>query len=41
MSNRFPLAKDRALIQIVDSALADASQRSGKWLFVAYENINE
>ncbi len=32
MSNRFPLAKDRALIQIVDSALADASQRSGKWL---------
>src|SRR5712672_2199371 len=27
-----PPAKDRELIQIVDSALADASQRSGKWL---------
>ena len=32
MSNVFPLAKDQALIQIVDTALADASRRSGKWL---------
>ena len=32
MLNRFPAAKDRALIQIVDSALADAARRSGKWL---------
>ncbi|MHB8215208.1 MAG: YkgJ family cysteine cluster protein [Candidatus Sulfotelmatobacter sp.] len=32
MPNRFPAAKDRALIQIVDSALADAARRSGEWL---------
>ena len=32
MSNLFPRAKDRALIQIVDSALAEAARRSGKWL---------
>src|ERR1700694_5225697 len=32
MSNLFPLARDKALIQIVDSALADAARRSGKWL---------
>jgi Fe-S-cluster containining protein len=32
MPNRFPAAKDRALIQIVDSALADAARRSGRWL---------
>ena len=28
----FPQAKDQALIQIVDSALAEAARRSGKWL---------
>jgi len=27
-----PRAKDRALIQIVDSALAEAARRSGEWL---------
>lgn len=32
MRSRFPAAGDRALIQIVDSALADAAQRSGAWL---------
>jgi Fe-S-cluster containining protein len=32
MSNRFPSARDRALIQIVDSALAEAARRSGGWL---------
>src|SRR6202047_1861443 len=32
MSNLFPRAKDQALIQIVDSALAEAARRSGKWL---------
>jgi len=32
MPNLLPLAKDLALIQIVDSALADATCRSGKWL---------
>lgn len=32
MSNRFPSAKDRSLIQIVDSALAEAARRSGDWL---------
>ena len=32
MSNLFPLAKDRALIQIVDSALAESTRRSGEWL---------
>jgi len=32
MSNCFPRAKDQALIQIVDSALAEAALRSGKWL---------
>ncbi len=32
MSNLFPRAKDRALIQIVDSALAEAARRSGEWL---------
>jgi Fe-S-cluster containining protein len=28
----FPAAKDRALIQIVDSALAETARRSGEWL---------
>jgi Fe-S-cluster containining protein len=28
----YPLAKDRALIQIVDTALAEAARRSGEWL---------
>jgi Fe-S-cluster containining protein len=28
----FPAAKDHELIQIVDSALADAARRSGEWL---------
>lgn len=32
MTNRFPVAKDRVLIQIVDSALAEAARRSGDWL---------
>ncbi len=32
MRSRFPAAKDRKLIQIVDSALADAARRSGEWL---------
>jgi Fe-S-cluster containining protein len=32
MSNVFPRVKDQALIQIVDSALADAARRSGEWL---------
>ena len=32
MPNRFPAAKDHALIQIVDSALADVARRSGEWL---------
>ncbi len=32
MSNRFPTAKDQALIQIVDSGLAEAARHSGKWL---------
>jgi Fe-S-cluster containining protein len=36
MRRRFPdskvLAKDQALIQIVDSALAEATRRSGEWL---------
>ena len=32
MANRFPAAKDQALIQIVDSALAEVTRRSGKWL---------
>src|SRR5271168_4175491 len=32
MSNRFPHAKDHALIQIVSSALSEATRRSGKWL---------
>src|SRR5271163_1342501 len=32
MSNCFPRAKDQALIQIVDSALAEAARRSGEWL---------
>jgi len=32
MTARFPAAKDRALIQIVDAALADTARRSGKWL---------
>ena len=30
--SRFPASRDRKLIQIVDSALADASRRSGDWL---------
>jgi len=32
MPNLYPSAKDQALIQIVDSALAEAARRSGKWL---------
>jgi Fe-S-cluster containining protein len=32
MPSRFPAAKDQELIQIVDSALADAARRSGEWL---------
>jgi Fe-S-cluster containining protein len=32
MGSRFPSRGDQKLIQIVDSALADAAQRSGKWL---------
>jgi Fe-S-cluster containining protein len=32
MPTRFPAAKDQVLIQIVDSALADAARRSGGWL---------
>jgi Fe-S-cluster containining protein len=32
MPNRFPSRGDQNLIQIVDSALADVTRRSGKWL---------
>jgi Fe-S-cluster containining protein len=32
MSHLRPLAKDQALIQIVDAALAEAARRSGEWL---------
>jgi Fe-S-cluster containining protein len=32
MSSRFPTSGDQKLIQIVDSALADVSRRSGEWL---------
>lgn len=32
MPSRFPAAKDRQLIQIVDSDLADTARRSGEWL---------
>ena len=32
MGGRLPSRGDQKLIQIVDSALADATQRSGKWL---------
>jgi len=32
MQRDFPASDDRALIQIVDSALADAARRSGEWL---------
>jgi len=32
MRTRFPSAGDQKLIQIVDSALADAARRSGEWL---------
>jgi Fe-S-cluster containining protein len=32
MPKLFPRAKDQALIQIVDSALAEAARRSGEWL---------
>ena len=32
MSDLFPFAKDQKLIQIVDSALAEAARRSGEWL---------
>jgi hypothetical protein len=32
MPSRFPSRGDQKLIQIVDSALADVTQRSGKWL---------
>jgi Fe-S-cluster containining protein len=32
MSKQYPRAKDQALIQIVDFALAEAARRSGEWL---------
>lgn len=32
MRSAFPSSRDQKLIQIVDSALADAARRSGKWL---------
>ena len=32
MPKLFPRAKDQALIQIVDAALAEAARRSGEWL---------
>jgi Fe-S-cluster containining protein len=32
MQRHFPASNDKALIQIVDSALADVTRRSGKWL---------
>lgn len=32
MANLFPRVKDQALIQIVDSALAEVTRRSGEWL---------
>src|SRR6266852_8910345 len=32
MPSRFPVAGDRKLIQIVDSALADTAEKSGGWL---------
>lgn len=32
MAFRFPSSGDEKLVQIVDSALADATRRSGKWL---------
>jgi Fe-S-cluster containining protein len=32
MGTRFPSSGDQKLIQIVDSALADATRRSGEWL---------
>jgi len=32
MLGQFPISRDRKLIQIVDSALADAALRSGHWL---------
>lgn len=32
MPGHFPVKKDKALIQIVDAALADAARRSGEWL---------
>jgi Fe-S-cluster containining protein len=32
MAKRFPVAGDQKLIQIVDSALADVTRRSGHWL---------
>ena len=32
MSSRFPVSGDQKLIQIVDSALADAARKSGDWL---------
>lgn len=32
MRSQFPVSGDRKLIQIVDSALADAARRSGDWL---------
>ena len=32
MGTRFPSSGDQKLIQIVDSALADATRRSGQWL---------
>jgi Fe-S-cluster containining protein len=32
MRRDFPASDDRALVQIVDAALADSTRRSGKWL---------
>jgi len=32
MRSRFPSSGDKKLVQIVDSALADAARRSGEWL---------
>src|ERR1700721_4236697 len=32
MRRDFPVSSDQALIQIVDSALADVARRSGEWL---------
>lgn len=32
MGSRYPISRDRKLIQIVDQALADTAQKSGEWL---------